>query len=120
MEKYPEVGNVDCSDGDEVTELDSTQQIVSGEDLLASLSPEEKKKLKNKQKKKAKKLKEKEEIEKLEKLIEQENEGKDQYEIEVNWCIKQLMLGLTNPGVTKEQSKLASHSFREYFSNKKT
>ena len=94
-------------DCDEDNESDHNQQTGSDKDPLAGLSPEEKKKLKNKQRKKAKKLKEKEELGQLEKLSHLENEGKDQYEIELNWCIKQLTLGLMNPGVTKEQSMLA-------------
>lgn len=70
-----------------------------------NLTPEERKKLKKKAKKKEKKAKEIENKKMEEEAKLQEVQGKSQYEVEVDWCIKQLKLGLTNPGVTKDQGR---------------
>lgn len=90
-------------------ELDSDQESPETEgtnkDDSKNLTSEELKKLKKKMKKKEKKMKEQETKKAVEVEIVKENEGKDQYEIEVAWCIKQLKLGLTNKGVTKDQGR---------------
>ena len=66
---------------------------------FSELNNEEKKKMRKKLKKQEKAKTSKE----LEAEYNKIMEGKDPYEVEVNWCINQLKLGLTRPGVTKEQ-----------------
>lgn len=68
----------------------------------AELSEKEKKKIRQKMKKKEKQA----QLKKYKEELAKQNEGKSAYEIELNWCIHQLKLGLTNPGVTHDQCKI--------------
>ena len=90
----------------ESNQIDWANLVLDDGKKFADLSPEDKKKMKKKLKKKEKKTKEVAEKKAYEELIEKQNEGKDKYQIEVDWCINQLKLGLTNPGVDAEQSKI--------------
>ena len=66
---------------------------------FSELNYEEKKKMRKKLRRKEKATESKQLEDEYNKLME----GKDPYELEVAWCINQLKLGLTRPGVSKEQ-----------------
>lgn len=85
---------------------DKEDSCISGKELTAKQI----KRQKEKARKKAKKEKEVQERKEEEERMKKEFEGKDAYEVEVAWCIRQLKLGLTNKGVTKDQGILYSTS----------
>ena len=101
MEKTENIEKEDSEDsGDDDNPKEQLSQEAK-EGLV--LTAEEIKKQKKKAKKKERKFKEQLVKKEYQDVSAKENEGKDRYEIEVAWCIKQLKLGLTNKGVTSDQ-----------------
>lgn len=99
----------------DISDEDVEEGDIYPEELnTKKLSAEEQKKLKKKARKKAKKEKDQIAKKEEEERLKNENEGKDAYEIELAWCIRQLKLGLTNKGVTADQGNFSSISGREH------
>ncbi|KAL4466824.1 hypothetical protein ABPG74_010421 [Tetrahymena malaccensis] len=102
-------------------EIQDQQEDQQNSEQQTKLTPNQLKKLKQKQKKAQKKEQEKQEQEqKQQETQDGKNEGEqqqDSFEQEVQWCIKQLKLGLVHNNLDKDQIKESNKVISKLESN---
>ncbi|EAR96832.1 hypothetical protein TTHERM_00193240 (macronuclear) [Tetrahymena thermophila SB210] len=102
-------------------EIEDKQEEQQNSEQQTKLTPNQLKKLKQKQKKAQKKEQEKQEQEEKQQEVQDENNKSDQkqdsFEQELQWCIKQLKLGLVNNNLDKDQIKESTKVISKLESN---